>query len=165
MGCTRGPGWSCGSATVDYSVRRIVLLIAAGAAGVGASVWGFVAWWGVPAGARGSVLFLLTCFLAALTFPVFVLYLRRSRTGVTLVWLLLSGSWFAGFLERLHACLRQPCTTVDTLRIAGQTVIREPYLWLQIAAAVCLTLDYSNMAVEKLRASRESAAGPPPPGS
>ena len=130
----------------------------AGAASVGGSVWGFIAGWRVPSGVHASVPFVLGCLLAALSFPVFTLYLRRPRAGVVLAWLLLSGSWFAAFLLRLRVCAQQSCTTVDLLHIAGQTIAREPRLWLLLAPAVCLLLDYSDVAVQQLRSRREACA-------
>jgi hypothetical protein len=97
-----------------------------------------------PASAHDSLLFALACLLAALAFPAFVLYLRWPRLGVTLAWLLLSGSWFAAFLQRLRVCRNQTCTTVDSLRIAGQTITREPHLWPLLIAAVCLLFAWTE---------------------
>lgn len=150
-----------GQPRVDYSVRRI-LQFAAGSSSIGASLWGFVTWRHAEAGAHASFPVLLACLLAALAFPVFAVYLRWPRTGVVLAWLLLSACWFVGFLVQLHICAQQSCTTVDTLWIAWRTISVERHLWLVLAAAVCLLLDYSDVAVEKLRASRQSAADPGP---
>lgn len=143
-------------------MRRIVLLTVAGAASVGASIWGFVVGWHVPSGVHASVPFVLECLLPALSFPAFALYVRWPRPGVILVWLLLSGSWFAAFLLRLRVCVQQPCTTIDLLRVAWQTMIGETQLWLVLAVAVCLLLDYSELAVQQLRSRRGSPADSPP---
>ena len=134
----------------------------AGAASVAGSAWGFIAGWRLPSGVHASVPFVLGCLLAALSFPVFTLYLRRPRAGIVLAWLLLSGSWFAAFLLRLRVCTQQPCTTVGLLHIALQTIAREPRLWLLLAVAVCLLLDYTDVAVLELRSRREASAGGPP---
>lgn len=145
-------------------MRRILLQAIAGGTSFVSSCLGIFIWWQFG----GSFLYatrslLLTCLLEVLSFSVFVLYLRWHRTGVTLAWLLLSGSWFAAFLLLLGGCAGQSCTTVDTLRIAGETIRKEPFLWLQIAAAVCLTLDYSELAVLQLRSRRAASTAPGSP--
>ena len=151
-----------GQPQVDYSVRRI-LQFAAGAASVGSSAWGFLTWRHAEAGAHASFPVLLACLLAALAFPVFALYLRWPRTGVVLAWLLLSACWFVGFLVQLHRCAAQSCTTADTLRIGWRTITLERHLWLVLAAAFCLLLDYSELAVLQLRSRRAVSAGPGSP--
>ena len=158
--CKAAP-WGRGRRPLDYSVRRI-LQFAAGASSAGASLWGLLTWRQAEAGTHASLPVLLACLLATLIFPVFALYLRWPRTGVVLAWLLLSASWFVGFLVHLQICAGQSCTTVDTLRIAWRTITLERHLWLVLAAAVCLLLDYSDVAVEKLRATRQSAANSRP---
>lgn len=156
----RSAGWGRWQAQVDYSVRRI-LQFAAGASSVGASVWGFLTWRQAEAGTHASFPVLLACLLATLAFPVFALYLRWPRTGIVLAWLLLSACWFVGFLVQLRICAGQSCTTADTLRIAWRTITAERHLWLVLAAAVCLLLDYSELAVLQLRSRRGIPADPP----
>lgn len=125
-------------------MRKLLLIAAAAVAALFASLWGFLAWWRTPSSAHDSILFALVCLTGALSLPAFVLYLRWPRLGVTLSWLLLSGGWFAAFLLRLRVCRHQTCTTVDSLRIAGQTVVREPHLWPLLIAAVCLLFAYTE---------------------
>lgn len=124
-------------------MRKLLLIAAAGLAAVGASASGFLAWWRAPS-AHDSLLFALVCLLPALSFPTFVVYLRWPRLGVTLAWLLLSGSWFAAFLIRLRVCRHQACTSVDSLRIAGQTITGEPHLWPVLITAVCLLFAWTE---------------------
>ena len=124
-------------------MRKLLLITVPGVAAAGASAWGFLAWWRAPS-AHSSLLFALVCLLPALSFPAFVLYLRWPRLGVTLSWLLLSGSWFAAFLIRLRVCRHQACTSVDSLRIAGQTITGEPHLWPVLITAVCLLFAYTE---------------------
>lgn len=155
-------GWAGVSRRLDYSVRRI-LQFAAGGTSVGASLWGFLTWRNAEAGAHASFPVLLACLLATLAFPVFALYLRWPRTGVVLAWLLLSACWFVGFLVQLRFCAGQPCTTADTLRIAWRTITLERHLWLVLTAAVCLLLDYSELAILQLRSRRAASADPGSP--
>lgn len=124
-------------------MRKLLLITAAGLAATAASAWGFLGWWRAPS-AHGSLLFALVCLLPALSFPAFVVYLRWPRLGVTLTWLLLSGSWFAAFLMRLRVCRHQTCTAVDSLHIAAQTITGEPHLWPLLIAAVCLLFAYTE---------------------
>lgn len=161
MRCANGPDGAWDGGSLEYDVRRILLQSVACVASIGTWVWGFVAWWHLAPGARGSALSLLNCLLPVLTFPAFMLYPRRPRAAVTFTWLLLSGGWLCEFLVRLHICLRQPCSTIDTLRIAGQTITGEAHLWMMLTAAVCLLLDYSEVAVENLRSRRGPPADPP----
>ena len=149
------------SRRLEYGVRRNVLQGIAGGTSLISSFLGVFVWWQLGSTLYATRSFLLACLLAALTFLIFLIYLHLPRTGVILAWLLLSGSWFAGFLRGLGVCVKQSCTTTDTLRIAGQAIARDPWLWLQIAAAVCLTLDYSELAVLQLRSQREASADPP----
>lgn len=128
----------------NCSVRKLLLIAAAALASIVASVWGFFDWWQAPSAAHGSVLFGLVCLLTAVTFPAFVAWLRWPRLGVTLAWLLLSGSWFAAFLIRLRVCRHQACTTIDSLRIAGQTITGERHLWPLLITAVCLLFAWTE---------------------
>ena|SRR5690348_4592235 len=128
----------------NCSVRKLVLIAAAAVASIAASVWGFFAWWRAPSAAQVSFLFGVACLLTALSFPAFVAWLRWPRLGVTLAWLLLSGSWFAAFLLRLRVCQHQACSTVDSLRIAAQTIAGERHLWPLLITAVCLLFAWTE---------------------
>jgi len=138
----------------NCSVRKLLLIAAAALASIVASVWGFFDWWRAPSAAQVSVLFGLICLLTALTFPAFVAWLRWPRLGVTLAWLLLSGSWFAAFLVRVRVCRHQACTTVDSLRIAGETIVGERRLWPLLITAVCLLFAWTESLTRPPQAFR-----------
>lgn len=74
------------------------------------------------------------------------------------------GTFASLFLKNLRSCAHDNCTTTSLFAIAGKTVIGMPILWLQIAAAVCLLLDYSEAAALELRSRRGTPAEPPPGG-
>lgn len=128
----------------NCSVRKLLLIAAAALASIVASAWGFFDWWRASAAAQVSVLFAVVCLLTALSFPAFVAWLRWPRLGVTVAWLLLSGSWFAAFLLRLRVCRHQACSMVDSLRIAAQTIAGERHLWPLLITAVCLLFAWTE---------------------
>jgi hypothetical protein len=142
-------------------VRKLLLIAAAALASIAASVWGFFDWWRASAAAQVSVLFAVVCLLTALSFPAFVAWLRWPRLGVTLAWLLLSGSWFAAFLIRLRVCQHQACSTVDSLRIAAETITGERHLWPLLITAVCLLFAWTQSLTRTPPAFNTAIDNPP----
>lgn len=151
-----------GQPQVDYSVRRILLLTVAGVASLLCSGLAGFGWLWNGAGRSHSVLQMLIWLCPAMSFFGFFIYFYLRRTGLVLCWLLSAGTFSSLFLLSVQQCAQANCTAVTLFTIAGQIMLRARVLWLQIGAAVCLLLDYSEWAVLQLRSGIGHPDDPPP---
>jgi hypothetical protein len=127
------------------SVRRIVLLTVAGLASLFGSFFGAMSWMWSGAGASHSAAQKLFCIFPMLTLAAFCLYFLRPIAGLTVSWLIPSGTYVSIFLVNLQSCMTGGCTTTNSISIAWGTLTRDWRLEaVLVAPALCLLLDYTG---------------------
>lgn len=86
-------------------------------------------------------LWVLVAAFPALSFPVFLVYLRARRPGVLGSWILLAGAFLLFLFAYRHACHeRHLCLNAGLMEFARCTIILAWYLRLMLGVAVCLTI-------------------------
>ncbi|MGA7522216.1 MAG: hypothetical protein WBW84_07020 [Acidobacteriaceae bacterium] len=126
------------------------MLTVAGLASVFCSWWGLFAWMWGGASHSHSILLILTCLCPALSLVVFLLYFFLPRLSLVAAWSLLSGTYISSFLSILESCVHGGCTTTNPFSLAWGTLIGMPTLWLLLAAAISLLLDFTAVPPPKI---------------
>jgi len=131
---------------VDYAMRKILLRTIAGLASLASSAWGAFAWARGDAGQPHSPLFLFACLFPVLSIVAFTVFLRWPLPGLAFAWLLMSAGFGTTFLLNLVKCAGGACTQPNAVKVAGETLMSAPHLWLLAVAAICLLLHYTSPA-------------------